>query len=535
MTRTKRSTTPDLNLSALPMALYARLSSNPDGTKDSVATQIRQGTKFINARWPGREIRVFSDDGINASDDTVYRPDYERMLEAIANGEVGGVTTRWQARISRTGGIWNRYKRVCRKAGIGELHTWLEGDIGLAPGRAVAGDVTNLLNEHQIDVLRLAVADANDERFETGRPSGGRPYGYVHKRDEAGVSHLVVVPEQARVIRMAVAMLIAGSSLSDVARELNNEKVPTPRGGKKWETNTVRNIVTKETVAGIRVAGNYEVWEEVVNGQPKRRRKLISKDLNEDGTWEAILTRAEWLAVRSIFESERTIVRSDGRVTKRKPGRRPARAYLLTGGPIVCGRCATEMIAALHTPKKGDKKPMYLCHSRNGGCNGIGIFAVATEAYVEAVLLDWLHNDTNLEKLLAAADDDAQRRDQIEGEKAVLNARIDQAADDAADAVISNSMANKIEAKCKAKLAKLAAEEMALTTPVQGVDHNYVRENWHRMDLAEKREVLANLQCSVEVAPASGPRRFNPGRLTVSFMGKVWSLPGWEWDAAAAA
>jgi DNA invertase Pin-like site-specific DNA recombinase len=494
-------------------ALYARLSVNPDGTKDSVATQLAAGRDYIANRWPGATIVEFSDDGISASKEDTIRPDYERMLAVIKAGEVDGVVSRWQARISRNEETWPRFKRICLKAGIDTLHTWLEGDIALGAAQSLGGDVGNLMNARQSKLTQAAVLDTLNRRALDGRPNGGRPYGYKHQRDEFGVSHLVIVPEQAAVIEDIARMILAGYSLTDVARHLSERNVPTARGG-KWEASAVRKIITKPAIAGWRTH----------NGE-----------ITAPGTWKRILPDDTWRAVRSQLDNPRKVTRSDGVVVTRKPGKRKARRYLLSCGPIVCGRCGAELIAQRRYGKRADAIPMYSCSSNNGGCNGLSIYAEKTEAHVGEVLKVYLSNNTAVDKLMALADAAAAEREALEIERQAIEQRRDEAAVNAARGKMSIKMAEGIDMQCEADLTELDAKIDAVIVPEGKIDYRTIGMTWDDLPLAEKRATLFDLQCSVEVVPAFGSRAFNPDRLIVSFRGEVWTLSGKGQRPSAAA
>ena len=514
MTRVLKPNTSVLPHDMRPVALYCRLSVNPDGTKDSVATQKANGLDYCANRWPGRTVLVYADDGISASKEDTIRPDFERMLVDIAAGKIGAVVSRWQARISRNEEVWPRFKKTCIKVGIEVLHTWLEGDIAIGLAKSLGGDVGNLMNTRQSQLTQAAVLDTLNRRAVDGRPNGGRPYGYKHKRDEFGVSHLVIVPEQAAAIEDMARMILAGYSLTDVARHLTERKVPTARGG-KWEASAVRKILTKPAIAGWRTH----------NGE-----------ITAPGTWKRILPDDTWRAVRSQLDNPRKVTRSDGVVVTRKPGRRKARRYLLTCGPAVCGRCAAELIAQLRVAKGyEDGMPMYLCSSHNGGCNGLSILAERTEAHVGEVLKVYLSNNTAVDKLMALADAAAAEREALEVERQAIEQRRDEAAVNAARGKMSIKMAEGIDVQCEADLAELDAKIDAVIVPEGKIDYRTIGMTWDDLPLAEKRATLFDLQCSVEVLPAFGSRAFNPDRLVVSFGGEVWTLSGKGQRPSAAA
>lgn len=507
MTRSKRTKrTPEVAayLGQLPIALYVRFSVNPDGTNDSTTTQIKVGKAWCNDRWPGRKVIVYEDDGITASREDVVRPEFERMLADIEAGKVGDVAARWQARISRSELTWPRFKDVCLGVGIETLSTWIEGDIAMAPGKSLGGDVGNLMHSHTSAAMKVALNEALDLRAQEGRPSGGRCYGYRHVRDGREVK-LEIRDGEADVIREVAAMLIDGYSLADIARELNRRDVPTPRGGKAWKGDSVRAIVTKESVAGLRVQNGV---------------------VTAKGTWTAILDEDTWNAVRAILNAPRTITRNDGRTYTRKVGRVASRAYLLSGEFSLCSRCANAggLSAMTHYPKKGAPLPMYSCLSKNGGCNGVGIFAEPLEDHVNLVVAMRLMNRKHLRKLIDRDDVDATKRQRLENAKATALAVLDEAADDRANGDLDRDGYNSAAAKCKKRIADLDEQIGKLIVPKALMDWEDVRDQWAGMPVPMKRNVMRRMGLTVELFPATGPRVSNPaGRTRIYFDGVPWA------------
>ncbi|HEX2755856.1 MAG TPA: recombinase family protein, partial [Candidatus Limnocylindrales bacterium] len=70
-------------------AVYARISSDPDGDRLGVTRQVEDCTGFAERRgWPVRE--VYIDDDRSAYSGRV-RPEYRRMLDDIRSGDVDAV------------------------------------------------------------------------------------------------------------------------------------------------------------------------------------------------------------------------------------------------------------------------------------------------------------------------------------------------------------------------------------------------------------------------------------------------------------
>lgn len=482
--------------SVLPVALYARLSVNPDGTRDSVPTQIKLGHKEAAQRWPGRPVIEFIDDGISAGDDTVYRAGYEDMLAHIRNGRVGDVLTRMQSRISRHELIWPAFKLVCLSAGITHLCTWTEGDLSMIDGESLGPDVMNLLNTHFRKIVKKNVNETLALRAIEGRPAGGKPYGYqLFKVD--GRTWLQVNPEQMLIIDEMANRVERGHSLASVARWLNEQKVPTAKTAPAWTGETVKGALTNPTVTGLRVHKGAVVGE---------------------GEWEPILERDRWEAIRSLLSQPRKMKRSDGHTMTVTGVRRPSHTYLLTGGFCTCDLCLAEMTSGMVYAKSGLRIPSYVCKSSRGGCNRMSVKGPETEAHVQDLFLDYLGSKA-FKRHLKAIDRDRPLRERLradiaekERQQAELGARLGDG--------LSMPAFVAADAKLSAGIAASRTEMESLAqTPVE-TDARAIRVAWDHLGLNEQQATLRAYRCSVVVSSAVLGRRFSTDRLAVSFGGQ---------------
>lgn len=70
------------------------------------------------------------------------------------------------------------------------------------------------------------------------------PYGYANVDGE-----MVIIPEQAEVVKEIFAECLAGKSTNIIAKELNEKEIPTKKGA-KWTGSTINGILTNEKYIG---------------------------------------------------------------------------------------------------------------------------------------------------------------------------------------------------------------------------------------------------------------------------------------------
>ncbi len=185
--------------------------------------------------------------------------------------------------------------------------------------------------------------------------TGGRTFGYRPVPGSPGT--IEVVPEEAAVIREAVAACVEGRPWGSITQIFTGSGIPTENGG-PWRTQTVKQIISSPRLAGLRMLDGLIVTDQA--GEPVL------------GSWEPIVSPSEWAAVRERHAPRH---RAPGGRPRRR-GRTP-RKYLLSGF-LLCGRevdgglCRCVMSGC--ATKAGQSTYRYACRPRSdGGCGGSAV------------------------------------------------------------------------------------------------------------------------------------------------------------------
>jgi site-specific DNA recombinase len=503
-----------INLDALPVAIYARLSRNPDGTRDSVETQIEIGIREAARRWPGRPYLIFSDDDISAGDDDhgrspeELRRGYAGLCDAIRRGQAGAVLCRWQSRISRGEAVWPHWKSVCLLAGITTLHTWLEGDIELSPGGALAGNIRNMFNVEMRVKTRMAVKDTLDHRAAEGRPPGGTRYGYTKGRNEAKEATLEIVPEHRHTLERMAEWVLSGESQADIARWLNAEGSRTNTGA-LWRPSKIREVLCNPIIAGFRT---HQIDRaRIARGGPGAKPHPYDGIVGR-GTWEPIIPEDRWRLLVVHFTADRIVGKQPVAAS-----RGTARDYLLSGGLIRCGKCFARLHSARYKARSGGALPSYRCLTSEGGCGGTSVSAPQTEAWAVAEALAYLGDEDNVRQLMEECDDDAEERTEIAQRREALAAQRKELAASAVASGMSVTMVGAMEAEISSAEAALTEREATLSVQRAVIDYGAIAEGWEGLTFGEQRAVLFAIGTLVTVGPARGGVTPPESRLSVDF------------------
>jgi site-specific DNA recombinase len=327
-------------------AIYTRLSEDRDGNQTATARQEQDARKLAADRgWTVGE--VFTDVDLSAFNKRVRRAGFERLLEALTEGRYAGVIT-WKL---------DRLTRQPR-----DLERILDALEASAAGLASVHDPVDVSGPMGLAMLRIGVVMANVEssnisirgrrkaeelaRAGAAVTGGTRAFGYTRDRR-------AIVDAEARLIRDAAGLILAGESTRAIARHWNQIGMPTPTGG-SWVPHVVARILRSPLIAGLR----------------SHRGEVVAT-----GTWPAII---------DADTHERLSVALDPRM-RRTTGRGRPRTYLLAGGIVLCERCGEALVSR---PRE-DGRRRYVCASGPGleGCGGITIMADELEQVIaEAVI-----------------------------------------------------------------------------------------------------------------------------------------------------
>ena len=344
-------------------AIYARLSKNPDGTKDSTDRQVDQARAL--AEHQGWNVATeIVEDGRSAYKESMSRPGFQPLLALIDSGKVDLVVAREQNRYSRKAEAWTHLRD---HALANDVALWtFAGPINIrtAEGRMASG-VNGVVDEYWSDKIGESVRATFDHRRAEGQfiVSGYAPFGFqwVDVPGDNGRQHrdLRPYPEQVAVInRMLDWVIVEGLSLRSVAQRLNDEGVPTARGGTHWRPNAVSSILKHP-----RLIGRY-----------------VGKDGRDIGeaTWPPVVDVVRWTQAQALLRQRGSAhgpQRHDRHTLKRWLRRQ-----------LVCGQCGHKMEGSGVA-----KRPTYRCPPPSmGGCGTVLVVASGAESAVATELIGLL-------------------------------------------------------------------------------------------------------------------------------------------------
>jgi DNA invertase Pin-like site-specific DNA recombinase len=469
---------PPSRSSAIPAAIYTRISLDRSGASESPERQEAEARRLCDAKgW--EVIEVFSDRDLSAYKRGVRRPAYEAMQAAVADGRVRAVAVYSLTRLARSVQEFSRLlefltSRDCALASVSD-----PVDTSTPSGRAMT-QLHGVFAELESATISTRVRSAHAFAAERGRAHSGGSRSFGYARDGS------VVEEEAEVVREVAARVADGASLRSLARDLNARGVRTTMEN-EWSSATLGQMLRSPRLAGLRTH-NGDVTP---------------------GDWEAILDPEQHAAVLEALSRSLAV-------------RRSTRRHLLTG-LAVCGLCGGKLKTMGFHMKNGQAFERYQCVAQPGSIN-CGKIAAAKNS-LDATVLDELltflsradlrpvEGGGRAEALRRLAEDDGRALVELTQARFVHRSIGDEEYVGARDALRA-----RVDA-ADAELAALQRQEAAAALALRPGRREDLEAWWEGASAEDRRAALAASVERIVVMPAKrrGGNVFDRSRVHVEF------------------
>jgi site-specific DNA recombinase len=344
----------------LRVAAYARVSSDSDDQQNSYIAQVDYYTRHIAAQEGWELADIYADEGISGLVAS-KRDDFNRMIQDCRDGKIDRVLVKSISRFARNTKEYIQYVREFLRLGI-SIHFEKENiDTGKMTSEQIAtiyGAFAQMESQNHSNNMRISVRI----RMEKGDYlSPSMPYGY---RLEGRT--LVIIPEQAEVVRRIYAAYLNGQGKDDIANELNKMGIPRTRGRTVWHPSTIAYILTNISYTGDML------WQKsfATNEIPFRqvRNKGEKPKYYVENCHEAIVSKDNFQRVQDLMESRQ----------KQEAG--TVSSTLLTK-KIYCGNCGT-----LFRRKTVNEKVYWTCRKHDRDKDLCPISQIPEDQIITAIL-----------------------------------------------------------------------------------------------------------------------------------------------------
>lgn len=230
----------------LRVAAYCRVSTETEEQNSSYEVQVAHYTEFIkkNAEW--EFAGIFADDGISGTN-TKKREEFNRMIDECMEGNIDLVITKSISRFARNTLDCLKYIRQLKDKNISVFFEKENINTMDAKGEVLLTIMASLAQQES-QSLSQNVKLGLQYRYQQGKVQVNHNRFMGYTKDEEG--NLIIVPEEAEIIKRIYREYLEGKSLAGIGRDLEKDDILTAAGKPRWRPETIKKILLNEKYIG---------------------------------------------------------------------------------------------------------------------------------------------------------------------------------------------------------------------------------------------------------------------------------------------
>ena len=275
------------------LAIYTRLSKE-DKVSTSITNQTREGKEF--ALKNNLKYTIYNEgEGVSGGADIKDRPQLNRLLLDIRNGDIKAIWFRNQNRLERNSATYVIFISEAKKYNVDvyfndKLHNFDN------PSDNLLGNITSAVNQYQRDLQASQTKRTLKDNVRDGKVWSVVAYGY--KSDNG---YLAIDKEEAKVVKDIFKMSLSGKGTNSIANYLNDKGVSS-RKGKLFRGKTIQGMIKNTIYKGKRLYSNEyydcpkiiepDLWQKV-NDNLKNNRNNSGKKVDHKYLLKGLLKCGE--------------------------------------------------------------------------------------------------------------------------------------------------------------------------------------------------------------------------------------------------
>ncbi|MDK2788842.1 MAG: site-specific recombinase [Epulopiscium sp.] len=229
--------------SKLRVAAYARVSTDSDEQLVSLKAQREHYENYIKSNPEWEFAGLYYDEGISGTKKE-KRPELLRMIRDCESNRIDFIITKSISRFARN--TTDCLELVRHLIDIG-VYIYFEKEnlnTGDMESELMLSILSGFAAEESASISQNTTWSIS-KKFQNGNYIiGSPPYGYANVNGE-----MVIVPEEAKVVKRIFSECLSGKGGSVIAKGLNRDKIPASRGN-HWSSGTVIDMLRNEKYKG---------------------------------------------------------------------------------------------------------------------------------------------------------------------------------------------------------------------------------------------------------------------------------------------
>lgn len=280
------------------VAAYARVSMESERLMHSLSAQVSYYSELIQKNPDWEYAGVYADEGISGTG-TAKRDEFRRMVADCEAGKIDIVLTKSISRFARNTVDLLETVRHLKELGV-EVQFEKEHISSLSGDGELMLSILASFAQEESRSISDNVKWGTRKRFEQGIPNGKfRVLGYRWEGD-----HLVVIPEEAAVVKRIFQNFLEGKSRLETERELEAEGIRSINGC------VMRDSNIKQILTNITYTGNLLLQKEYISDPISKHRRKNKGELPQyfvENTHEAIINMETFQYVQDEMARRREL------------------------------------------------------------------------------------------------------------------------------------------------------------------------------------------------------------------------------------
>lgn len=316
----------------LKVAAYCRVSTKFESQQSSIDLQISNYKTVIqnNPQWEYAGVYFDYGSGLRQKG----RSNLENMINKACAGEIDYILTKSLSRLSRNVLDTLIIIRKLKERGI-NMYFENENLNSIEDEAEFAITLSGILAQEESRNLSENIQWGYQRKFENGDifTKYKNFMGYQYEN-----GNLVIVPEQAPVVKTIFNLYLDGMTLHQIKEHLESQQIKTATGKDVWATYVIQKMLKNEKYKGCTMF-QKTFTDDYINGKRKVNHGERAKYYVED-THPAIVSKYIFDRVQEEMKRRERVIRNDDGSIEASKSKFNSK-YLL-GNLLVCGDCGAS-------------------------------------------------------------------------------------------------------------------------------------------------------------------------------------------------
>ncbi len=347
-TKNKFTTLPTASIAKRRTAGYARVSTDSEEQQTSYEAQVDYYTKYIQSRDDWEFVKVYTDEGISATN-TKHRDGFKEMVRDALDGKIDLIITKSVSRFARNTVDSLTTVRKLKEHGV-EIYFEKENIFTFDSKGELLITIMSSLAQEESRSISENVTWGQRKRFADGKVSMPYKQFLGYEKGEDGTP--VVNEEEAAIVRLIYKLFLEGKTPAGVCRYLDAQGIPTPSGKKKWSQTTVGSILSNEKYKGDALLQKKFTVDFLMKKMKPNEGEVPQYYVEH--SHEAIINPTEWDMVQA-------------EIARRKALGRVYSGNSVFSSKLVCGDCGSFFGQKVWHSTDVYRKVIWRCNSKFKG------------------------------------------------------------------------------------------------------------------------------------------------------------------------